>query len=60
MAHWMLGAAVVFNIALNLVLIPKYSLYGASYATLLTQVLVMCAMLIRYQMIGMSDDQNIR
>lgn len=48
---WMLGAAVVFNIVLNLVLIPSYSLYGASYATLATQVMVLAALTTRYFML---------
>ncbi len=46
---WMLGAAAVFNIALNGVLIPLYSLYGACVATLLTQVGITGAMSIRYR-----------
>ena len=45
---WMLGAAAVFNIGLNGVLIPLYSLYGACIATLLTQAGITVAMGLRY------------
>lgn len=45
---WMLGVAAVFNIALNGVLIPLYSLYGACVATLLTQAGLTGAMSLRY------------
>ena len=44
----MLGAAAVFNIALNSALIPLYSLYGACVATLLTQAGITAAMSLRY------------
>ena len=46
---WMLGIAAVFNIALNGALIPLYSLYGASVATLLTQAGITAAMGLRYR-----------
>ncbi len=46
---WILGGAVLFNISLNAALIPTQSLYGASFATLLTQLVVMLAMIIRYR-----------
>ncbi len=45
---WMLGVAAVFNIALNGVLIPLYSFYGACAATLLTQAGLTGAMSVRY------------
>ena len=45
---WMLGAAAVFNIALNGVLIPLYSFYGACAATLLTEAGLTGAMSLRY------------
>jgi O-antigen/teichoic acid export membrane protein len=31
------GISLIINIILNLILIPKYSLYGASFATLITE-----------------------
>lgn len=34
------GGAALFNTVLNLLLIPKYSYYGASVATVLTEVLI--------------------
>ncbi len=46
---WMLGIAAFFNIALNGVLIPLYSLYGACVATLLTQAGITAAMSARYR-----------
>ena len=45
---WILGAAAAFNIALNGVLIPVYSLYGACIATLFTQLGILGAMGWRY------------
>ncbi|MEM8487973.1 MAG: flippase [Bacteroidota bacterium] len=53
---WILGIAVLFNISLNAVLIPTHSLYGASFATLLTQLFVMLAMIIRYRRRHASND----
>ncbi len=45
---WMLGAAAVFNIALNGILIPSFSFYGACVATLLTQAGLTGLMSVRY------------
>ncbi len=45
---WMLGAAAVFNISLNALLIPSYSYFGAGFATLSTQIAISAAMLWRY------------
>ncbi|MGZ7116988.1 MAG: flippase, partial [Methanobacterium sp.] len=33
--------AAVVNIALNLVLIPKFSLYGSSFATVVTEIMLL-------------------
>ena len=33
--------AAVFNVVLNLILIPKYSVYGASFATVLSEILIL-------------------
>lgn len=38
--------AVLFNITLNLVLIPKYSFYGSSFATVVTEVVQVIAALL--------------
>ncbi len=46
---WMLGVEAVFNIALNGILIPLYSFYGACVATLMTQAGLTGAMSVRYQ-----------
>jgi O-antigen/teichoic acid export membrane protein len=45
---WMLGLAAAFNVAVNVALIPSYSLYGACVATLVTQGLLVLVMLWRY------------
>ena len=34
-------AAAIFNIVLNLILIPKYSVYGASVATVLSEIFIL-------------------
>lgn len=36
-----LGIAAVFNVVLNLFLIPRYSLYGAAVATVLSEILIL-------------------
>ncbi|MDI6786127.1 MAG: flippase [bacterium] len=38
--------AVLFNIGLNLLLIPKYSFYGSSFATVLTEIVQVVAALV--------------
>lgn len=38
--------AVLFNITLNLILIPKYSFYGSSFATVVTEVVQVIAALL--------------
>jgi len=42
---WITVAGALLNVALNLILIPKYSLYGAAVATVATHFLVLLAML---------------
>ncbi len=37
---WVVLAGAIINIALNLVLIPKFSLYGAAIATVFTHILI--------------------
>jgi O-antigen/teichoic acid export membrane protein len=39
LATWAVGAAAVFNIALNLILIPAFSFVGASVATVASEIL---------------------
>jgi polysaccharide transporter, PST family len=39
-SYWFTGLGVIFNIILNLILIPKYHALGAAVATLLTQFIV--------------------
>jgi len=46
---WMLGSAAVFNVTLNAILIPSFSYFGASVATLTTQILITGAMMLRYK-----------
>ncbi len=48
------GGGVVLNIMLNLILIPKYSLIGAAWATLATEVIVagIYIQLVRHYVIG--------
>lgn len=41
---WISGVGAAFNLLLNFILIPRYSLYGAGIATLLTYVLLVAAM----------------
>ncbi len=40
---WVQGIAALGNVLINLVLIPKYGIYGASIATLLTELFVFAA-----------------
>jgi len=37
---WVTLSGAVVNVALNLILIPKYSLYGAAIATVITYLLI--------------------
>ena len=46
---WILGVAALLNIGLNSLLIPFYSLYGACIATLITQLSITLAMILRYR-----------
>ncbi len=41
---WIYGAGAVFNILLNLLLIPRYSYYAASWVTVATELLVTVGM----------------
>ncbi len=43
---WIYGLGALVNIILNLILIPKYSYYGAAFSTVLTELLVTVLMYI--------------
>jgi len=45
---WGVGMGALVNIALNFLLIPKYSLYGAAVATLLTEVSVFVFIYVKF------------
>lgn len=45
---WVLGVAALFNLAVNFILIPRYSFFGASAATVATEALITLALGIRY------------
>ena len=55
------GASALFNVALNLILIPKYSYIGASIATVLTEGLVFILMIsyISKYFLKISINENI-
>jgi len=42
---WIIMMAAVFNVILNLILIPKYSLYGAAFSSVISYSLVLFLML---------------
>jgi O-antigen/teichoic acid export membrane protein len=42
---WIAGLSGLFNVILNLILIPKYSIEGAAWATVITEVVVLLAAL---------------
>lgn len=45
-AFWITMAGALLNVVLNLLLIPKYSLYGAAFATVFTQALVLLVIVV--------------
>ena len=45
---WVLGGAALFNVALNFVVIPLYSFYGACASTLATEALITMLLGLRY------------
>ncbi|MBR3112612.1 MAG: flippase [Methanobrevibacter sp.] len=51
--------AAVFNIILNLILIPRYSVYGASVATVLSEVLILILELYMIRKIGQLPDMHL-
>jgi O-antigen/teichoic acid export membrane protein len=49
---WIMGSAAAFNVGLNFILIPRYGLVGAAFATVLAEGLVVCLGLITIHKIG--------
>lgn len=42
------GLALIFNIILNLIFIPKFSFIGASISTIFTEILIFCLLFFRF------------
>ena len=51
--------AAVFNVILNLFLIPKYSVYGASVATVLSEILILILEMYMIRKIGQLPDRHL-
>jgi O-antigen/teichoic acid export membrane protein len=51
--------AAVFNICLNLVLIPNFSVYGASFATVLSEILILILELYMLKKINQLPDRHL-
>ena len=51
--------AAIFNICLNLILIPKYSVYGASVATVLSEILVLVLQVYMLSKINQLPDRHL-
>lgn len=51
--------AALFNVVLNLVLIPKYSVYGASVATVLSEILILVLELYMLGKINQLPDRHL-
>ncbi len=52
-------AAALFNVVLNLFLIPNYSVYGASVATVLSEILILVLMLVMLSRIDHLPDRHL-
>lgn len=50
--------AAIFNVILNLILIPKYSVYGASVATVLSEILILILEMYMIKKIGQLPDKS--
>ena len=50
--------AAVFNVVLNMILIPKYSVYGASVATVLSEILILVLEMWMIKKIGQLPDRH--
>lgn len=53
------GFAALFNVVLNLFLIPKYSYYGASFATVLSEALIFVLLMIALKNINQLPDKHL-
>lgn len=51
--------AALFNIVLNLFLIPKYSVYGASFSTVLSEILILILELYMLKKINQLPDRHL-
>lgn len=51
--------AALFNVGLNLILIPKYSIYGASVSTILSEVLILVLELYMIRKIGQLPNRGL-
>ena len=51
--------AATFNVILNLILIPKYSVYGASVATILSEILILILELYMINKINQLPDKHL-
>ena len=51
--------AAIFNICLNLVLIPRYSVYGASFSTVLSEILILILELYMLKKINQLPDRHL-
>lgn len=49
---WIMLGGLLLNVALNLVLVPRYSYEGAAAATLATEVVVLAVMLVTFARVG--------
>ena len=53
------SSAAIFNFFLNLILIPKYSVYGASVATVLSEILIFVLQLYMLSKINQLPDRHL-
>lgn len=51
--------AAVFNVCLNLILIPKYNVFGASVATVISEILILCLELYVLTKINQTPDKTV-
>lgn len=51
--------AAIFNVILNMVLIPKYSVYGASVATVLSEILILFLQMYMLSKINQLPDRHL-
>lgn len=51
--------AAIFNVCLNLILIPKYNVFGAATATVLSEILILCLELYVLRKINQLPDKHL-